>query len=774
MTRTLLLCLVALATVCGVQGQERGLNQLQDRFENFRPGRVAAAAPRAIHEPFVPPMTAAKIRIAIDDAVLYLRSLQTPEGMIGDEGTTTLAALTILAAGADPAADDGLQKTLNWLAKQKPNNTYIRGLRANVWEYTLRKVPDEDRYKKLLKEEFEWLLAAMGNRPGWRYSMESTDWDNSCTQYGVLGIWAATRAGLDPTDKFWKTLSKHFRDCQEADGGWSYTRGGSTANMATAGLASMFLVFDMYHGKTPYSKANPRTFTDGDAAAVLKAIDRGMEWLGKQQGGKDDGYYLYGIERAGVASGRKLIGGEDWFARGALTILQHQRRDGSIPLGHWGGVVGSTSFCTLFLVYGGAPVAVNKLQYGKGQDWNLNPRDIANVSKALWNAYERPVNWQTVSITSPAAEIEAPILFISGSEKVNFTEAEMLKLREYIERGGTILAEPSDHSADFAASMEQLLKDMYPPRSYPDIKLEVLPAEHPIYTVVKQEWKKKPKLRGASNGSRTFFLLSDEYMSGDWQANREESDAFPLIMNLLFYATDLGDLEGKFTSILPDTPPAKEKKEGGLTVARVQHAGTDGHPRDWEADARCWQKLAPLVKHLTGRPFKEADPVILGKDSLEGINLLHLTGRSGLTLTDAEKVALKKFVEGGGTILVDPHAGSPAFAKAAKKELEDLFGALKPLAGDPALAEGKFEGGVDLTTGIGFTLVARQAIRARGEKPEGQKLLVARVKNRPAVIFSDCDLVAAGAGIANYKALAYKPESARKILGNLVTYLTLD
>ena len=86
-------------------------------------------------------------------------------------------------------------------------------------------------------------------------------------------------------------------------------------------------------------------------------------------------------------------------------------------MGHWGGAVGGTSFCTLFLVYGGAPVAVNKLQYGKDQDWNLNPRDLANLSKALWTAYERPINWQIVSIDAPASEIEAPILFLSGSKK---------------------------------------------------------------------------------------------------------------------------------------------------------------------------------------------------------------------------------------------------------------------------------------------------------------------------------------------------------------------
>ena len=168
--------------------------------------------------------------------------------------------------------------------------------------------------------------------------MESPDWDNSCTQYGVLGIWAAARAGFDPGDKFWTTLSKHFRSCQAADGGWSYIgpEGGSTPNMATAGLASMFLVFDMYHGKTPYSQKNPRTFTTGDAAEVLKSIERGMDWLGKSGGNKNDGYYLYGIERASVASGRKYFGRDDWFAGGAQAVLQAQQADGSIPLGQWG------------------------------------------------------------------------------------------------------------------------------------------------------------------------------------------------------------------------------------------------------------------------------------------------------------------------------------------------------------------------------------------------------------------------------------------------------
>ena len=70
-------------------------------------------------------------------------------------------------------------------------------------EYSLRKLPDEKKYKDLLKEDYDWLLAALGKKEGWRYTKDSPDWDNSATQYGVLGIWAAARAGYDPGDKFW-------------------------------------------------------------------------------------------------------------------------------------------------------------------------------------------------------------------------------------------------------------------------------------------------------------------------------------------------------------------------------------------------------------------------------------------------------------------------------------------------------------------------------------------------------------------------------------------
>jgi hypothetical protein len=311
---------------------------------------------------------------------------------------------------------------------------------------------------------------------------------------------------------------------------------------------------------------------------------------------------------------------------------------------------------------------------------------------------------------------------------------------------------------------------MFPPADFPGCTLQRLADDHPIFTVIKQPWKGRPKLRGASDGSRTFFLLSDEYLGADWQANRTESDGFLLATNLLFYATDMGQLEGKFASILPASPAAKPR-EKTLGIARARHAGAPGAPRDWDAAAGCWTRLSPYARHASGCGLKESAPVALGKDSLEGVGLLHVTGRGPLRLSAGEQEALKKYVESGGVVLVDPYAGSPEFAASSKAALEAIFGEMKPLEPNDVLAEGQFEGGVDLSAGIGLKLAARQLLRGRGEQPQGQKLLVVRSGRRPAVLWSEFDLVAAAAGIENYRSLGYKPESARKVVGNLLAWL---
>jgi hypothetical protein len=744
-----------------------------EMLSNLRPNRNPA------RRPYDGTLTARAISLAVDDAAHYLLSLQQPDGSIGDNygrdvgGYTALAALSLLAAGRNPASDDALHRALDYLVKVDPDSTYVRGIRANVWEYALRKVPYDTAIQNALKNDYEWLIKALGDKEGWRYQMGSPDWDNSVTQYGVLGVWAAARAGLSPGDDFWKRMSAHFRSVQNEDGGWGYQRSSSTANMATAGLATLFLVFDMYHGKSYYSAENPRAFSSGEAEACLASIQRGMQWLGKNGGSNSEGYYLYGIERTGVAGGRKYIGGHDWFREGASEVLQRLQTNGSIATQGHGGEIGNTAFSALFLVHGGAPVAFSKLEYGGDQDWNLNPRDLANLTKDLWSAYERPLNWQSVGIDAPVEEFDAPILFISGSRAAEFTQEETAKLKAYVEGGGTILAEPSDHSLLFRDSMVKLLGAMFPAAEYPGVALRPLPEDHGVYTVLRQAWDKRPQLLGAGDGSRMFFLLSEENLSADWQMNRAGGDAFKLAMNLLFYATDLKTLEGKFATILPDSPAAAPR-EAVAAIARVRFTTPADAPQDWAVGRPCWKRFAPYFKHISGVGLEEREPVRLGRDDLKGVRLLHLTGTRAFTLGEEERQALKDYVEQGGAVLVDAYAGSRTFAESARRELNLAFGELEPLKDESPLASGRFLGGADLAKGLTYTLTARQRLRRESASTKRQQLWVCHRGDRPAVVFSELDLTAALAGIDNYQAEGYKPESARKVAGNLLAYWTAD
>jgi len=758
-----------------VQQLARNAMPMQRRARNVQQVAVQQAASSvggAIHEPFEAPLTAGKIARGIEDAVLYLRSQQAQDGSIGEAhyargGATALATLALLAAGHHPASDYTLKRALGWLSELEPDNTYVRGIRANVWEYALRRVPHEKRYRDALKRDFDWLLGALGEQ-GWRYNSQSTSWDNSCTQYGVLGIWAAQRAGLDPGDAFWRKLSKHFRSVQNKDGGWGYQRSGSTPNMATAGLASMFLVFDMLYGRDTWRRDAPHAFTRGEPAEALQAIARGMKWLGGAQGSKDNAYYLYGIERTGVAGGRKYIGGEDWFARGALAALKRQEADGSVRMGYT--PVISTALVTLFLVYGGAPVAFNKLEYGDGQDWNLNPRDVANLTKHLWAAFERPLSWYSVSVDAPVRELEAPVLVLTGSRTVRFDDEQTGRLREYVLRGGTILAEPSDHSVAFRKSMVGLLERLFPASEFPGWGLEPLAEDHGVYTVLRRQWRDRPALQGASDGSRTFFFLSEGYLSAAWQRNDDEDDAFALAENLLFYATDLGVPAGRFVSRLPAGRAAQER-QAKVRVARVRHGEQGDSPSDWAAAGYTWDALAPYVRHVAGLELVERGPVSLGSGKLERLDLLHLTGRRALRLTDAERRALVGWVDGGGTLLVDAWAGSTAFAESARRELGALFGPLQSLATGDELVDGSFEGGEDLSRGVRLRLAARRHLRAAGRPTRGQLLEGVVRGGRTAVVFSSLDLSAGLAGVQVYRALGYRPESARRIVTNLLAAL---
>jgi hypothetical protein len=267
----------------------------------------------------------------------------------------------------------------------------------------------------------------------------------------------------------------------------------------------------------------------GNGAIDLR-LESGIDWLASHfQLGQNFGagkqwrfYYLYGLERAARLAGIRFFGDHDWYRAGAEALVREQ----SIPGGYWQGElveanrVLATSFALLFLAKGRAPVLINKLRYGPGEDWNNDPDDIRNLVDGVSADWKHRLTWQVVNTKKATVPdlLRAPILFINGHNAPEFTASERKNLREYVERGGSLFAEACCGSADFDRGFKKLMEELFPDKQD---ELRPLPDEHPIWRSRYLLSPRSHPLWSMDRGNRTVVVYSPKDLSCYWnQAQR--------------------------------------------------------------------------------------------------------------------------------------------------------------------------------------------------------------------------------------------------------------
>jgi hypothetical protein len=625
-------------------------------------------------------------------------------------GLTSVATYGILGSGVKPA-DPRIAPTIEWLAKARIQGHYASGMRAQVWTFL-----DEKASRANSRADFKLLLNGMHpedtkegakqgfypyyttragvRQPGW--------WDRSVSQVGVLGMWACEQSGQEVPMLYWQMVDAAWKKSQKPDGGWTYNDAAKehvTATMTAAGVATLYITQD-------YLFRNNR-FEVCRGGIRNEWIDHGLAWIDQNVEAMAEGrvphahYALYGLERIGVASGRKYFGTTDWYEVGADYLLRTQAADGS-----WvgeDGAIPDTVFCTLFLVRGRAPVVMSKLEYhndsqptpaagapsGAGakiraaaapiarrdaqiDPWNERPRDAANFAHWASKQTEQYLNWQVVNLRVPSYELhDGPILYIAGSEPLVFNDEEIGKLRSFVEEGGLILGNADGGSDTFSKSFSALGQKLFKKYEFRD-----LPPNHSIYTdqlYKASKWRIKPKVLGMSNGVRELMLLVPKADPGRYWQMREEknkSESYELMQNILFYAADKTTLRKRGDSYIVEINPAA-KVAPTVQVARLM-VGDNPDP-----EPGGWRRLAAVLNNEDKIGITVND-VKLGEGKLAGNKIAHLTGTTDFTLSAAQKKELADFVNSGGTLVVDAAGGSSDFANAAERELAAIFG------GEPA------------------------------------------------------------------------------------------
>lgn len=567
-------------------------------------------------------------------------------------------------------------------------------------------------------------------------------WDHSNTQYGQLGVWAGTDAGLSIPPSYWKDVEAHWDDTQHPSGGWGYLRNDTPSlTMTCAGVASLFVAHDFLDG--------PRFGANVGREPFSPALARGLAWLEKDDNilGPSSwwGYALYGIERVGLASGFKYFGKHDWYRILADQALKRQSANGA-----WGNLV-DTAFATLFLSRGRHPIMMNKGRFDGY--WANRPRDLANLTRFASYELEQPLNWQVVNLDLDAADwMDAPILYLASHQPPHWSGQQEQRLRDYIEAGGMLFTQADGDSEEFNQYVEQLGLRLFPQSAW-----QTVPADHWFYTAVFR-MQQHPPLRMMTNGSRVLMVHSRTDVAQYWQLKEqtEHRPAFELGVNLYAYAGGKSGVRNRLDGWAVAAVNAKPIAR--MTLARVRFAG------NWNPEPGAWPRFTRQIMQQTSYDLR-TQTVDLDKLSQSGLRLAHLTGIGDFNPDERQIELVRNFVTNGGVLLIDPCGGDPAFARTVQENL-----LAKAFAEPPAPLPANHPLWMASDSGM-FNLgevKLRKFAQLRIKLSEARPRWIQAGKG--CVLFCPVDLSTGLTASMAWGVLGYEPAWARELLTNVVLW----
>jgi hypothetical protein len=587
-----------------------------------------------------------------------LRNLRSYE-RTNNSGYSIIAVMALLNAGvpADRPEIVAAIKTIERLSDVQMGQyegTYHAGLINTL--LAMLKNPQQRRLAERMTQNLMRFQNADG---GWG--------DYSRTQFGLLGLKAATDMGIKvPIDVF-KRARRFLELGQAQDGSWGYvpSSGAGYGSMTAAGISSLFIINEQIYKASNVCGGMPND----------ERMQRAMAWLGANfavdQNPRSQGYhfyYLYALERIGVLMGQRYIGGHDWYRKGVEFLLPRQTVDGQ-----WQGDILATEFAMLFIGKGREPVVMQKLAYAG--EWNTDPYDAKDLVEQASLDLELPMTTQVVNVKDGASAFaEAPVLYLQGHSSFEFTPEQRIHLRVFLESGGFIFASACCGSRDFDASFRAEMGQIFP-----DARFERLPASHDIYRL--RHLILHPNafmIEGLNTGCRTSVFYAPHDICCAWGECGGCRDALSLGgdegkklgVNMLAYVLNFKKLKDKLAA---EDPVAESKDvavaHGALPIGQLYHDG------EWNPDPGSLANLGETLKEQTGGAMSgvQKRKVVPGTDELGDYPVLYITGHKSFLYNPSQVEALRTYLERGGFLLADPCCGKVEFDAAFRRLCEQMF-----------------------------------------------------------------------------------------------------
>lgn len=583
-------------------------------------------------------------------------------------GATSLVVFALASAGYDES-DPAVARAVGYISSNRTISTYEEGLAACA----LEKI-NPVKYKDRIKYAHEYLIGAQIQSGGWGYNnLKKAPYnDESCSQYAVLGLNAAEKAGFEIPKKTRDGALFFYRSMQKDDGGWGYCGRNPSVSMTCAGLASYRLLGEKMEIPVP---GRCGVYKDNRIMqAGLKWLERNAKQFLQTFHFQQWGYYaLYGLERVCILNGIKELNGIDWYREGCRNILVND---------NWKSDVVSASFVLLFIARNSAPYAITKWEWNG--DWEPDKYDVPNWVEGVSQKLNRPLDWQTAKLgggTNKAGR--ASMIFVSGHGEFKASDAELEELRQYLADGGILVAEACCGDKTFFKSFMNLMETKLDKKA--GMHFSKVPAEHPIMSSVNQMTPAECPIYMLKKGCGRFqvYLLEKDIscaLNGDTTAPAEIERARKISENILVFALGKRKPKAKFEKveyekINVDDLLGPELKEGSAELYKYDNPlGRVKHGGEWNTDQAFNRGLTKAFAKNPDLPVFDAEvPVDPETNEIYACKVLLLTGHGAPELSQKAVVNLRNYITNGGKIIAEACCSDAVFDAAFRKLVTGMF-----------------------------------------------------------------------------------------------------
>lgn len=272
---------------------------------------------------------------AVRGGLDYLVAHQNEEGCFGSSGyrrnvaVVSLAGMAFMASGSTPGRGRfgaSVNQCVRYLLAHCQDSGFVfaadatsrgpmygHGFATLFLAEVYGMWPDSDVHARLQKA-VKLIVDTQNDEGGWRYQPERQDADISVTICQVMALRAARNAGLFVPNKTVDRCIDYVKQCQNADGGFSYMLPGGASQFprSAAGVVALY------------------------SAGIYKGdeLDRGIEYLmqfvPRPNAISLESHFFYGHYYAVQAMWQ--TGGtrwEQWYPAIRATLLSMQKKDGS-------------------------------------------------------------------------------------------------------------------------------------------------------------------------------------------------------------------------------------------------------------------------------------------------------------------------------------------------------------------------------------------------------------------------------------------------------------